>query len=762
MKNLKCFIFSLILINSISASAQVIIEESFEGEIFPPQGWTIIDADGDGYNWMQSSTLAPHTGTKCAVSHSFLEGVGELAPHQYLITPQINLANSYGGLFFSYWACTESELWGFERYSVVVSNSGNTVDDFNNGVVVFDGYAESENPHYAYVEIDLSQFSGQNIYIAFKHHQSVDYTSLNIDDVKFITRTAIEGNIFFDENLNLTQDEWEIGLSNWLIVAEPGPFYAESYANGHYVLMVDTGTYEISLQNQNPLWNLNCPEEPSTYTVQVQENEVPEYYNFGLTPTMDCIQNHVDISTWAIRPCFSSIFTVAYQNIGTIASDNTIITVELDTHLTYLSGGNLVNQEENYLTFDVGTVYISECGVFSFEAIADCDFELLNSTMCLEARITPFDYCLPVNLDWDKSSIEVDGYCNGDSIACFIITNTGEPGVGDMTLNSEYRIYENSDLVYVGLFQLLGGENIELCWPAYGNTIRLEADQHPAHPGNSHPNANVEFCGNDNGIISSGHILPWPQDDDDDFVEIFCLQVTGSFDPNDKQVFPSGLTEEYHYVRENTLLEYMIRFQNTGTDTAFNIYIRDTISPYLDIASLESGVSSHPYSIQRIEDNIIQWTFQNVMLPDSNVNEPASHGFVKYKISQMSDNAIGCVITNRAGIIFDFNLPILTNTTFNTIGIPEIVFIAQGQVSSGVEVVVYPNPFSSSVTFNIKGSNDLVTIEIYDLLGRKVRSLESNYIENVVMQRENLNSGVYTYQISAESEIIGCGKLLVK
>ena len=213
---------------------------------------------------------------------------------------------------------------------------------------------------------------------------------------------------------------------------------------------------------------------------------------------------------------------------------------------------------------------------------------------------------------------------------------------------------------------LSGGDSIIVCWPANGNTIRLEADQRPGHPGNSHPQDNVELCGD--SLFITGQITTVPEDDEDDFVETYCRMVTASYDPNDKQVNPEGLTNTDHYIDSNVVLEYVVHFQNTGTDTAFKVVIRDTLSPYLDITTIQPGAGSHPYTLDILGNNILQWTFDNILLPDSNVNEPESHGFMKYKIDQKPGNALGTVIENSAGIIFDFNTPVITNTVFNTVG----------------------------------------------------------------------------------------------
>jgi len=141
--------------------------------------------------------------------------------------------------------------------------------------------------------------------------------------------------------------------------------------------------------------------------------------------------------------------------------------------------------------------------------------------------------------------------------------------------------------------------------------------------------------------------------------------VLGSYDPNDKSesnggiITPSEISGE-HY------LNYVIRFQNTGNDTAFNVIIRDTLDSKLDWASFRTGSSSHGYQLVIQDQNKLTWQLANIQLPDSNINEPASHGFIAYRVKPKNTVAVGDTIKNTASIYFDFNLPVATNTD-NTI-----------------------------------------------------------------------------------------------
>jgi uncharacterized repeat protein (TIGR01451 family) len=136
-------------------------------------------------------------------------------------------------------------------------------------------------------------------------------------------------------------------------------------------------------------------------------------------------------------------------------------------------------------------------------------------------------------------------------------------------------------------------------------------------------------------------------------------RVTGSFDPNDKKENHGGKITKTA-IMSGEKLQYTIRFQNTGNDTAFNISVKDTLDNKLDWNSLEMINASHSYQLS-VKDGICAWKFDDIKLPDSNRNEPLSHGSISYSIAVKQDAATGGTIQNKAFIYFDYNLPIVTN-----------------------------------------------------------------------------------------------------
>ena len=143
------------------------------------------------------------------------------------------------------------------------------------------------------------------------------------------------------------------------------------------------------------------------------------------------------------------------------------------------------------------------------------------------------------------------------------------------------------------------------------------------------------------------------------------VKITGSYDPNVKAVDPEGFGIPNYVPMTQEEFSYTINFQNTGTDTAYNITITDTLSAYLDPLTIKAGASSHPYSWEILSPCILKFHFNGINLPDSSVNEPRSHGFVTYSIGTVHGLPAGTVIKNMAQVYFDFNAPVSTNTTTN-------------------------------------------------------------------------------------------------
>lgn len=223
--------------------------------------------------------------------------------------------------------------------------------------------------------------------------------------------------------------------------------------------------------------------------------------------------------------------------------------------------------------------------------------------------------------------------------------------------------------------------------------------------------------------------------------------VRCSFDPNDKTVFPMGVTDE-NLVLMNEPLSYTIRFQNTGNDYAKNVVVIDTLSSALDLETFEVVAASHNLKTNYTSDGVVEFRFDNIMLLDSTTNEPESHGFVKYRIKAKKDLPDNTVIENTAHIYFDYNPAVVTNTTMNTM----TYTILKNEESTAIEVPynatvkLYPNPIRdySVLEFDNAG-NDLFQLTISDVTGKIINTMQTS--GNSFIVGKGLDKGVYLYSL---------------
>jgi len=198
------------------------------------------------------------------------------------------------------------------------------------------------------------------------------------------------------------------------------------------------------------------------------------------------------------------------------------------------------------------------------------------------------------------------------------------------------------------------------------------------------------------------------------------LLTTGAIDPNDILVNRAVLFSSE--ILNPPYLDYIIRFQNTGNDTAFNVKILNPLdTTKLQLNTLEFVASSHPVDMSFIyHEQNIQFLFNNILLPDSNTNELLSHGFIRYRIIPKSNMMIGDSIRNYAAIYFDYNFPLLTNTA-----ITEIILFTSLQETAQGKLQVYPNPTYGPFTITLDNLDLRYTkIELYNIYGQLLRVLD--------------------------------------
>jgi hypothetical protein len=244
-------------------------------------------------------------------------------------------------------------------------------------------------------------------------------------------------------------------------------------------------------------------------------------------------------------------------------------------------------------------------------------------------------------------------------------------------------------------------------------------------------------------INSVVYIQPLSTDDDptnnNSNWEVF---TTGSFDPNDILVNKTKLTPTE--LSTAPWLDYLIRFQNTGNDTAFTVKILNPIDTNkLDISTIEFVNASHPVNLSWINyQRNMEFMFENILLVDSVANEPLSHGFVQYRIKPKTNLQLGDTIKNQVAIYFDFNEPVITNTAETIIILPT----GLSSASSNNKLFVFPNPTESKI--NIHGiplTNGRASVSILDIYGKQIVEQTINE-SSTEIEISKLAAGLYLLQ----------------
>ena len=223
-------------------------------------------------------------------------------------------------------------------------------------------------------------------------------------------------------------------------------------------------------------------------------------------------------------------------------------------------------------------------------------------------------------------------------------------------------------------------------------------------------------------------------------------QVVGSFDPNDIVVDPTEMLVDDV---PDAVLDYTIRFQNTGTDTAFTVAVENLLPANTYLPSFEVIGSSHPMTLAYYDfDRKMRFQFDNILLPDSNTNEVMSHGYVSYRLRPLNTLAVGDSVLNHAAIFFDLNTPVITNTAVTVVG----VTTGMAPVRGADDFVISPNPTTSFITLHVDASTIGAEVNVLDGMGRM---LLTNRIgsTNHVIDLSTLADGPYMIILRSQHDV---------
>ena len=551
----------------------------------------------------------------------------------------------------------------------------------------------------------------------------------------------ISGKVTFDLNKDCIAESSDPTLGQWLVAlsSDSKTYYRVTDENGTYSFGLPEGAYTIRLLPKNELWKVcNDP-------IEINMTEGSQMVqDFIANVAVDCPLIKTDISTPFLRRCFDNTYTLFYENQGTIVAENAYIEVDLDDDFDFISTDftnfTITGQQ---LRFELGNLAVNERGYIKIVLNLNCATTILGQTHCVKATAFPNEPCI-VPPTWSGSELSITSECDelNDKVI-FTILNTG---TGAMKEAKRYIVTEDDVMRPPTNIQLniLQAETLEL--PADGTSYRIITSQDTDYPLGKLATLAIEGCGDDgSGQFSTGFVTLFEEADRDLFIDTDCKESIGSFDPNDIIGMPKGYGSK-QYIEKEVNVEYLIRFQNTGTDTAFTVRIKNYIPESLDLATIQMGAASHEYTYQFNQDRELIITFDDILLVDSTENEAASHGFVKYKILPSSTLIDEDKIENQAKIYFDYNEPITTNEAFHTIG-RDFILESIDWMGEKINVTFYPNPTDQELKI-YTGDFDFEKIE-YTIKNQ----IGQNQLSGIISEKNanipcgELPSGVYIMNV---------------
>ncbi len=228
-------------------------------------------------------------------------------------------------------------------------------------------------------------------------------------------------------------------------------------------------------------------------------------------------------------------------------------------------------------------------------------------------------------------------------------------------------------------------------------------------------------------------------------------EVQCSYDPNDKLVYPDR-TDDFmeNYTLFDESLYYTVRFQNTGNAVAYDVVIKDTLDANLDWTTFQYLGSSHADVLTTTmdEDGILTFDFTDIFLPDSTSNFEASQGYVTYLIKGNAGLAENTVIENSAGIYFDLNPPVITNTTENVM-VSVLPTISTTDPETLPKVSIFPNP--NTGLFEVTG----IAEGDYTILNTAGQIIQRGQLSNnLSIDISTAPQGVYFMSITVGEQVL--------
>lgn len=290
-----------LLMMMFGGNAQYLLQEGFETGALPT-GWTALDSDGDGYTWdatyLYQNTDAAHTGNGMIASSSWMESIGPLTPDNWLISPAVSLTTN---ATLTFWVCAQDANYAEEHYGVYIStNGGTSPSDF---VLLYeetmdaDGGAKSQGA-WKQKSVNLSNYIGQTVRIAWRHFNCSDMFYLNLDDVEIVLNP--------DECSPIASFPWSLAISEdipvcWNLISSHDTTWTVYNYGVNYLSCLGSYNYKTEQLETNVFDFSQCELPFMTFDFMSNYNYVSAgYVDLKVYVSTDGGNSYSDVPIWSM------------------------------------------------------------------------------------------------------------------------------------------------------------------------------------------------------------------------------------------------------------------------------------------------------------------------------------------------------------------------------------------------------------------------------------------------------------------------------
>ena len=197
----------------------------------------------------------------------------------------------------------------------------------------------------------------------------------------------------------------------------------------------------------------------------------------------------------------------------------------------------------------------------------------------------------------------------------------------------------------------------------------------------------------------------------------------------------------------------------------FKVVVTDNFfDKKLDPATLKVLHASHEYRIVHHSENspfgpAVSFVFDDILLPDSTTNEPASHGFIKFRIKPFADIEDGQRVANTAFIDFDYEASIMTNTVVQRI-FDKLLTSIYNSSPDLLSLSVYPNPASNMVKVSLRQNDPSGYANVLDITGKLIKKVSFNK-NQFVLDLTGFMPGTYFLKVDLSDGSAGTASIIV-